>query len=130
MTADDGVRHELWPVSDAALVKEITVAFDAMPTLYVADGHHRSAAASRVAAARKAANPGHTGEESYNYFLTVIFPQDQMSILDYNRVVRDLNGLDLKAFIGKLRERCIDAINRPGTAMYGADHAQMLIDRE
>ena len=99
VTADDRVRHTLWVMRDRRQIDAITAAFDAMPCLYIADGHHRSAAASRVAAARKAANPKHTGEESYNYFLSVIFPDNQMQILDYNRVVRDLNGLTREAFL-------------------------------
>ena len=86
-------------VSDQAQIQTITDTFDVMACLYIADGHHRSAAASRVAQSRKAANPNHTGEESYNYFLTVIFPDNQMQILDYNRVVKDLNGLEAKQFI-------------------------------
>ena len=88
----DGVRHELWPIVDPAIMETLTSAFDAMEAIYVADGHHRSAAASRVAAARRAANPAHVGNEGYNCFLSVIFPHDQMQILDYNRVVRDLAG--------------------------------------
>ena len=99
VTAADGVRHEIWVVADAAILERLTEAFDALQALYVADGHHRSAAGSRVGAARKAANPKHTGEESYNYFLAVIFPHNQMQILDYNRVVTDLNGLDRQAFL-------------------------------
>ena len=95
----DGVRHELWPIVDAASVDTLTAAFDAMDAIYVADGHHRSAAASRVGATRRAANSAHTGEESYNYFLSVIFPHDQMQILDYNRVVRDPNGLSPDGFL-------------------------------
>ena len=98
-TAYDGVQHTLWMVSDQAQIQTITDTFDVMACLYIADGHHRSAAASRVAQSRKAANPNHTGEESYNYFLTVIFPDNQMQILDYNRVVKDLNGLEAKQFI-------------------------------
>ncbi len=105
VTAADGVRHEVWVIDDADTVQRLTDAFEAMDALYVADGHHRSAAASRVAAARKTANPSHTGEESYNYFLSVIFPHDQMRILDYNRVVRDLNGLDRDAFLARVGER-------------------------
>ncbi|RMG38986.1 MAG: DUF1015 domain-containing protein, partial [Gammaproteobacteria bacterium] len=105
VTAADGVRHEIWVIDDPQRVEALTRAFDAMDALYVADGHHRSAAASRVAAARKAANPSHTGEESYNYFLSVIFPHDQMQILDYNRVVRDLNGLSPQDFLAKIAER-------------------------
>jgi uncharacterized protein (DUF1015 family) len=75
-----------------------------MQALYVADGHHRSAAASRVCAQRRAANPEHTGEESYDYFLAVIFPHNQMQILDYNRVVSDLNGLETQAFLARVAE--------------------------
>ncbi len=105
VTATDGVRHEIWVIDDPQRVEALTRAFDAMDALYVADGHHRSAAASRVAAARKAANPNHAGEEPYNYFLSVIFPHDQMQILDYNRVVRDLNGLSVPDFLAKIAER-------------------------
>ncbi|MFT3736587.1 MAG: DUF1015 family protein [Rhodocyclaceae bacterium] len=91
--ADDAIRHTVWAISDEATIAKLTAEFDAMHALYIADGHHRSAAASRVAAARKAANPSHTGNESYNYFLSVIFPDHELAILDYNRVVTDLNGL-------------------------------------
>ncbi len=103
-TADDGIRHSLWVVRDAAAQAQLTRAFDALPALYIADGHHRSAAASRVAAARRAANARHTGEESYNYFLVVVFPHRQTKILAYNRVVTDLNGMDAAAFLARLRE--------------------------
>ncbi len=105
VTAADGVRHELWVIDDPQRVERLTAAFDTMEAVYVADGHHRSAAASRVAAARRTANPAHTGEESYNYFLSVIFPHDQMQILDYNRVVRDLNGLSTEDFLARVAER-------------------------
>jgi uncharacterized protein (DUF1015 family) len=84
---------------DRRQIDAITKTFDAMACLYIADGHHRSAAAARVAAARRAANPKHHGAESYNYFLAVIFPDDQMQILDYNRVVKDLNGLSPEALL-------------------------------
>jgi len=103
-TADDGVRHSLWVVRDAEIQAGLTRAFDALPALYIADGHHRSAAASRVAAARRAADPRHTGEESYEYFLAVLFPHHQMRILAYNRVVADLNGMDAGAFLARVRE--------------------------
>jgi uncharacterized protein (DUF1015 family) len=102
VTADDGVRHALWVVRERADIDTITNTFDAMNCLYIADGHHRSAAASRVAVARKQANPKHTGEESYNYFLAVVFPDNQMQILDYNRTVRDLQGLSRAAFLKKI----------------------------
>jgi len=101
--AQDGVRHELWVVDDGVTIDRLSAAFEQLDGLYVADGHHRSAAAARVAAARKAANPNHTGDESYNYFLSVIFPHDQLRILDYNRVVKDLHGLDAETFLSHLR---------------------------
>jgi len=104
VTADGGVRHSLWLVRDAEIQGQLTRAFDAMSALYIADGHHRSAAASRVAAARRAANSRHTGEESYNWFLTVIFPHHQLQILDYNRVVAGLNGMEVEAFLARLRQ--------------------------
>jgi uncharacterized protein (DUF1015 family) len=103
-SADGGVRHSLWVVRDAEIQARLTRAFDAMPALYIADGHHRSAAASRVAAARRAANARHSGEENYNYFLVVIFPHHQMQILDYNRVVAGLNGMDAATFLARVRE--------------------------
>ena len=102
-TADDGVRHTLWALRDKDQIDTITRTFDAMDRIYIADGHHRSAAASRVAAKRKEANPDHTGDEPYNYFLSVIFPDNQMQILDYNRVVKDLNGLSKDAFLDQLK---------------------------
>ena len=98
----DGVRHTLWVIRDAAILARITAAFDAMPALYIADGHHRSASASRIAAARKAANPGHTGAEPYNFFLSVIFPAHEMRIMDYNRVITDLNGMSANAFLERV----------------------------
>ena len=103
VTADDDVRHTIWVCSDAGDIDTITDTFNAMECIYIADGHHRSAAASRVAAARKAANPDHTGTEDYNYFLSVVFPDNQMQILDYNRVVTDLNGLSEEAFLGEVK---------------------------
>ena len=103
--ADDGIRHTLWVVDKAGHIDSITKTFDAMDCLYIADGHHRSAAASRVCAQRQAANPAHSGEESYNYFLSVIFPDDQMQILDYNRVVTDLNGMSGEDFLAAVAEK-------------------------
>jgi uncharacterized protein (DUF1015 family) len=104
VTADDGVRHTLWVVRDATDLRTITATFDAMACLYIADGHHRSAAAARIAATRQAANPGHTGEEPYNYFLSVIFPDNQMQIMDYNRLVKDLNGRSPEQFVAEVGE--------------------------
>ena len=104
VTADDGIRHTIWVIRDATAISQLTAAFDSMHAIYIADGHHRSAAASRVAAARKAANPAHTGAESYNYFLSVIFPHHQMKIMDYNRVMTDLNGMDATSFLKRIAE--------------------------
>ncbi|MGE3476189.1 MAG: DUF1015 domain-containing protein [Rhodospirillaceae bacterium] len=101
VTADGGVQHTLWRIADAATVDRLTLLFDAMKALYIADGHHRSAAASRVAAARR----GKAKSESAEYFLAVAFPHDQMRIFDYNRVIKDLNGLSEDAFLAKIRER-------------------------
>ncbi|TAK98840.1 MAG: DUF1015 domain-containing protein [Rhodospirillaceae bacterium] len=95
----DGVVHTLWPISDAASIDQITKLVDAMPALYIADGHHRSAAASRVAASRRGKV---TDTDSHEYFLTVMFPHDQMRIFDYNRVIADLNGLTAEAFLAKI----------------------------
>ncbi len=100
----DGVRHELWKIDDPEQLAALTAAFDAMNAIYVADGHHRSAAGSRVGNARREANPAHRGDEGYGYFLSVIFPHDQMQILDYNRVVRDLNGHDRDSFLASIGE--------------------------
>ena len=102
--ADDGVQHTIWLLNDANQIDRLTQAFDAMPNLYVADGHHRSAAASRVAAARKKANSQSSGDENYNYFLSVIFPHHQMKIMDYNRVIKDLHGLSEEDFIKRVEE--------------------------
>ncbi len=102
-TTDDGVRHSLWLVDDPAKMDEITQAFDALPALYIADGHHRSAAASRIAAKRRGGGGG-DGDGAHDTFLTVTFPDHQMHIMDYNRVVRDLNGLSVDDLLAKVAE--------------------------
>lgn len=104
ITADDGVVHTLWLVDDADTINLITTTFDSMACLYIADGHHRSAAAARVAALRRTNHPQSTGEEAYNYFLAVIFPDNQVQILDYNRVVQDLNGLTVEEFVAQVSQ--------------------------
>lgn len=101
-TADDGVDHALWVISDEQTIQTLTDEFDAMQAIYIADGHHRSASASRICATRKAENANHTGDEPYNHFLSVIFPHHQMKIFDYNRVIRDLNGLSEAEFLEKI----------------------------
>jgi uncharacterized protein (DUF1015 family) len=101
--ADDGVRHTLWPVDDPALTGQIEAAFSAIPATYVADGHHRTAAAARVADMRGANLGAATGEEPQHYFLAVHFPADQLRVLDYNRVVRDLAGMTPAQVTERLR---------------------------
>ena len=98
----DGFRHRLWVISSDTDISQITEAFSLMPEMYIADGHHRSAAAARVADEMKAFNPHHTGEEEYNYFMAVCFPQEQLTILDYNRVVKDLNNHTDETFLEAL----------------------------
>src|SRR5260370_31449419 len=113
-TADDGVRHQLWVIGDEATVAALTRAVDALPALYIADGHHRSAAASRVAQARGGDSGGRNGAGTHGYFLSVIFPHHEMTILDYNRVLRDLNGRSADALLAALRERfTVAASDRP-----------------
>lgn len=100
--AADGFGHKFWVIEDDAVNKRITEIFAEVPALYVADGHHRTAAAALVGEEKKKANPNHTGDEEYNFFLAVIFPDNQLKIIDYNRVVKDLNGLTTEQLIAKL----------------------------
>ena len=102
--AEDGFGHTFWAIRDAETNARITEIFAEIPALYVADGHHRTAAAALVGAEKRAANPNHTGDEEYNYFLAVIFPESQLNIIDYNRVVMDFNGLTAAEFLDKLSE--------------------------
>lgn len=103
-TAPDGFGHHFWVVDDPADIAAITEAFAAMPSLYIADGHHRSAAAARVGLEKAQTDPNHTGDEEYNYFLAVAFPASHLRIIDYNRVVRDLNGLTPEQFLKALEK--------------------------
>ena len=102
--AEDGFGHTFWKITDDATNKRITEIFANVPAFYVADGHHRTAAAARVGAEKRDQNPNHTGNEEYNYFLAVIFPESQLKVIDYNRVIKDLNGLTSEQFIEKLKE--------------------------
>ena len=104
--ADDGIRHSVWKISDPAALEKIVRVFDKIPCAYVADGHHRSASNARCARYFAAQNPSHTGDEDYNWFLSVVFPAGQLSILPYNRVVRDLNGNSKEQFLEKLGKAC------------------------
>jgi len=100
----DGVGHHFWLIQDEKDIQRITEIFAAMPAMYIADGHHRSAAAALVGAEKVKNNPDHTGSEEYNYFMAVCFPDSQLTIIDYNRVVKDLNGLTPAEFIQKLEK--------------------------
>ena len=123
VTADDGVRHQLWVIADDALIDKLTGAFDALPAIYIADGHHRSAAAARVAAARK-------GEGSHSYFLSVIFPEREMTILDYNRVVKDLNGRSAEQLLAELRKSfTVTASDQPVRPAAAHDYGMYLAGR-
>jgi uncharacterized protein (DUF1015 family) len=104
-TSNDGIEHIFWIVSDDKEIKSIENEFAKLGCLYVADGHHRSASAARVKEMRQKENPDHTGDEEYNYFLTVIFPHNQMYIMDYNRVVKDLDGNSKEEFLIKVEEK-------------------------
>lgn len=104
-TADDGIGHTIWVVAEPGMVAQLRSAFERVEALYVADGHHRSASAFRVRNNLRAKNPGHTGDELYNHFLAVVFPDAQLRIMAYNRVVKDLNGLTKEALLGAIAER-------------------------
>lgn len=110
----DGVQQTVWVVNNAEICQRLTDAFAGINALYIADGHHRCASAVQVGQQRRASNPDYTGEEEFNYFLCVAFPDDELEIMDYNRVVRDLNGYSLDAFISKVEENFI--VNKEDTA--------------
>lgn len=103
VAAPEGFRHTFWVINDYELIERITDIFAQIPAMYIADGHHRSAAAALVGAEKKRLNPNHVGDEEYNYFLAVCFPDNQLNIIDYNRVVKDLNGLSEAEFLEALR---------------------------
>jgi uncharacterized protein (DUF1015 family) len=107
LVSSDGIGHTLWVVSDPAEVAALVKLFTEVPALYVADGHHRTAAAVRHGQKMRTAHPGGRGDEPYESFMAVVFPHDQLKILDYNRVVKDLNGLSAEAFLAKVAERFI-----------------------
>lgn len=112
----DGFRHQFWVISDKNDIDTITKEFAEMPALYIADGHHRSAAAALVGAEKAKQNPNHTGKEEYNYFMAVSFPASQLTILDYNRVVRDLNGMSSEEFLSALQVNF--TVEDKGTEIY------------
>ena len=112
----DGFRHQFWCVADDEDIKTITDEFAKMPSLYIADGHHRSAAAALVGAEKQRLNPNHRGDEEYNYFMAVCFQASQLTILDYNRVVKDLNGMTPEEFLKALSKNFI--VEDKGTEIY------------
>ncbi len=114
--SEDGVGHTLWLIDGDEDIKNITAIFEQIPALYVADGHHRTAAAARVGEERMKANPNHTGEEEYCYFLAVIFPGEQLNIIDYNRVVKDLNGLTNEEFLAAVEKDFV--VEKVGKEIY------------
>lgn len=116
----DGFGHRLWIISDKQDQAVITGEFARMDALYIADGHHRSAAAALVGAEKAAQNPGNTGEEEYNYYMAVCFPAEQLTILDYNRVVKDLNGMTPAGFLDALQEDFV--VEAKGEAPYRPQH--------
>lgn len=114
--SEDGIGHTLWCISDDAVINEITEAFAKIPYLYIADGHHRTAAAAHVGEEKAKADPNHTGKEEYNYLLAVCFPESHLKVMDYNRVVKDLNGLTDEEFLQKVGEKFI--VEDKGTEIY------------
>ena len=112
----DGFRHTFWIIDNDADIQRITELFAAMPAMYIADGHHRSAAAALVGAEKAKQNPNHRGDEEYNFFMAVCFPANQLTIIDYNRVVKDLNGLSDEEFLKKLSEDFI--VEKKGTEIF------------
>lgn len=122
--AEDGIRHRFWVVDDAEWIQQIVELFKSIPEVYVADGHHRTAAAALVGKERKEANSNHTGEEEYNFFLSVLFPDNQLKIFDYNRVVTDLNGLSTEEFIKRIEENF--TVEEKGSAPYRPDGVHVL----
>lgn len=112
----DGFGHDFWIIDDKTDIARITELFAQMPALYIADGHHRSAAAALVGAEKAKQNPHHRGDEEYNYFMAVCFPDDQLTIIDYNRVVKDLNGLSDAEFLSALGKHFV--VEDKGTEIY------------
>ncbi|HEK9100093.1 DUF1015 domain-containing protein [Bacillus cereus] len=103
-TADDGVEHVIWKIAEADAISALVKLFEEIPSLYIADGHHRSASAVKVGLMRREQYPSYTGEEEFNVFLSVLFPHDELSIWDYNRVVKDLNGLSEEQFLQQISQ--------------------------
>jgi len=130
--SEDGIRHQLWVISEPAVIEKIETIFKSeIPFTYIADGHHRTAAAAHIGQERKAADPAHKGDEEYNFFLAVHFPANQLAIMDYNRVVSDLNGLGKDEFLKRLGRSFV--IDKKGSQSYKPSKAHefsLYIDKE
>lgn len=122
--ADDGIAHKVWVINEADSLAKIEAAFAGMNEIYIADGHHRCASAVKVGLKLREENPGYSGSEEFNYFLSVLFPDDQLMIMDYNRVVKDLNGNSEEEFISKLEE-IYDVANIGNQAQYPAKKGEI-----
>lgn len=114
--AEDGFGHHFWTIEDEKTNTRITEIFASIPAFYVADGHHRTAAAALVGEEKRKNNPNHTGDEEYNFFMAVVFPESHLKIIDYNRVVKDLNGMSSEEFLKRLEEDFI--VKEMGSAIY------------
>ena len=120
--SEDGIRHRVWKIGDPGMVKAVEEAFEKLSAAYIADGHHRAASAVKVGLKRREENPDYTGKEPFNYFLAVLFPDEELKILPYNRVVKDLNGLGQEDFLAAVAERFdVAAWGDPGCGEPGAD---------
>ena len=122
-TAEDGIRHIVWKISDSSDIAAIENAFAAVNDIYIADGHHRAASAVKTGLKRREANPGYNGTEEFNYFLSVLFPDDSLMIMDYNRSVKDLNGLTKDEFIARIRNHF--NITKTGSAKYPSQKGEV-----
>ncbi|MBR5359622.1 MAG: DUF1015 domain-containing protein, partial [Lachnospiraceae bacterium] len=119
-TADDGIRHRVWIIDDTSDIESISNAFEGMDSIYIADGHHRCASAVKVGLKRREEHKDYTGEEEFNYFLSVLFPDEQLMIMDYNRVIKDLNGLSIEVVLERLKE--LGELTERGSEPYKPAH--------
>lgn len=117
ITSEDGIQHTLWVIDDPEIVASLTGLFDEIPALYIADGHHRSASACKVGLKRREEHPDYTGDEEFNFFMAVIFPDNDLKIFDYNRVVKDLNGNSKEEFLDKIKEAGFE-VEEKGSDIY------------
>lgn len=127
--AEDGISHRVWILDEASVIQRVQEIFAAVPRVYIADGHHRAASAVKVGLKRRAEHPDYTGEEPFNYFLSVLFPDEELMIMPYNRVVKDLNGLDKETFLERIKERFeVRVCGREAFAPEKPHHISMYLD--